>query len=86
MKKNNLKNFILHTTNDNNEVLERIICLLKPYYDGTESSYNQFLRLVSTRYYFYNVPNKLVGTAARIAHNHVRFKILPIGYGNYNFD
>ena len=71
--------------NNNNSIVKKLT-FLEEYYDGTESTYSSTMKVLSTRFYWYSVPKKVMARALRIVHEEGhQFKILPLGIGNCEF-
>jgi hypothetical protein len=67
------------------DIHEKLIAIMD-YYDGHEATVYVTGGLESIRYYWYDVPNNLLSdVATRLSAEGARFKILPLGVGNYEF-
>ena len=83
-----MNNLVVQLNDDNNNNILTRLDFIKQYYDGTESTYSSTnMKLLSTRYYWYGVPKKVLTRALHIIHEggH-QFKILPPGIGNCEFN
>ena len=59
------------------------------FYDGNESTINGNGEVESVRFYWYDIPKNdasLRKIIRRLQSDGVKFKLLPVKYGNYSFD
>ena len=88
-----LKVLIVHITSADPERFKAKLntnALFEQYYDGNEHTIASGVML-STRYYYYDVPNDDLLVMLRHMHAEsegvvYQIKINPKGYGNHNFD
>ena len=87
------KNLIVHITSENpGELRDRLSLngLFKSHYDGWESSVEPGVGVLSTRYYYYEIPHdvtKMLRHLQSVREEVVlKIKILPEGCGWHAFD
>jgi len=88
------KNLIIHVTSKNPQELRDRLShsgLFKTYYDGSESTIERGVGVLSTRYYYYDIPHNDLDKMLRHLQNvredaQLKIKILPEGFGQYHFE